>query len=74
MNWDGHGAVLRCDKADYVDMLFIRCTEEEVYSSLLVSIVRGNLSLADDAFVTSSPAYVAFAHLYDILHFLASFN
>lgn len=54
----GHSAVLRFDEATYVDMLIIRCVEEEVYTRRLAVIVRGNLDLGDTSPVTQSLDHV----------------
>lgn len=41
-----------CENAIYVDMLFIRCTEEKIYAVCVAGIVMGNSCLADDPLVT----------------------
>lgn len=51
MHWGGRGAVLQCDKATYVNMTIILCTEEQC---MLVGLRRfwSDLNLADDDPVT----------------------
>lgn len=70
----GCGAFLLCDKAKYVYMPFICCTEQEVYAHRVAAIVTDNLSLANDVPVTLSPDYVAFTSPYDTLHFLSNLD
>lgn len=74
MHWGGQGAVARCDKAAYVYILFIRCTEEQLFASNVVSIVGGSLTVTDDAPVTYDLDYVAFTRHYNTLHFVTSFD
>lgn len=58
MHCGGRGAVLCRDLANYVDMPFLRRTEEKAYASLLVFIVRNCLELIDAARITHSIDYV----------------
>lgn len=74
MNCSGRDAVLRCNKATYADMLFILCTEEELYTSRLSSITRSNLILTNEAPGTHSLYYVAFTSPYSTLHFVTHFD
>lgn len=74
MHWVVRGAVFRCDKATYVEMIFISCTEEEIYARRVVPIINGNLILADDAPVTNSLDYVAFTRPCETIDFVSNFH
>lgn len=74
MHWHARRAVLRCDKATYVDVPFISCNEEGIPAHHITAIFRVNMSLADDPHATHSLDHVACTRPYDTLHFLASFE
>lgn len=74
MHCGDRGAVPRCDNATYVDMLFVRYREAELYAGRLASIIGSNLSLIDDAPATNMLDNVAFTRPYGTLHFLTNLD
>lgn len=52
----------------------MHCKEEELYARLVATIVKGNLSLGNDATVTHSLDYVTFTRPYDTVYFLSKFD
>lgn len=60
--------------ATYVDMLFIRCTEEEAYTTCLALIEQNSLELIEAAPFTHSLEYVTLSSPCGSLHPLTNFN
>lgn len=62
------------DEATYIDMLFNRCTKNDIYVHQLASIVTSKMDLDVSASFTHSVEYGTFPCLYDILHLLKSLD
>lgn len=74
MHWCGRGAVLHRDVATYVNMFFIRWTEEESYAISLLLIERNGSELADAAPTTDGFECVRLPRPFDSLHLQTSFE
>lgn len=70
----GHSTSQRRDTVIYVDMPFIRCTEEKTYASFLALIVRENVCLAYISQVTKVNKNVVLSHPYGTKNLLTIFK
>lgn len=74
MHWSGRGAALSRIFPAWVDMFFIRCTEEKPYASSLALIAQNGLEVTNAAPTTYSLEYAASPRSFVSLYLCTNFK